>query len=330
MVLGNGDPRSQDERESDSGEVASPVSQDHLHPFNKGNEESEWRSSSLVQSFVPENKPLERVSGDVERSQKVGLKDDDDVKIERELSPMQDVESQDVTVEHVDSTKESHDGDDSSSSSSSSDNESQALEKKWKEEGYKSVLSAASRTNEEKAFSEEVAQTSKNEKPVREANSNSVAKTVPAVNLATPVVPISETVKRVSLGAEVENSEILDVVESGLAENEDKLLPTSAEVTVDLPVVAVPVKNEDKIFPILDENAGTSSNVVVSAVNGNESKTLTSSGTNAAEAGNDAGNTKDSQISECTENQVFSHSLFLIASLVYHSVSLCIFFGIDK
>lgn len=39
MVLGNGDPKSQDERESDGGEVGSPASQDghsHQHAFSQG------------------------------------------------------------------------------------------------------------------------------------------------------------------------------------------------------------------------------------------------------------------------------------------------------
>ncbi|KAL4279544.1 hypothetical protein GQ457_03G035800 [Hibiscus cannabinus] len=64
MVLGNGDPRSQDERESDGGDVGSPASQgdhNHQHPFNQ-------REHSPIQSHVAEEKSAEGAIRDVENT----------------------------------------------------------------------------------------------------------------------------------------------------------------------------------------------------------------------------------------------------------------------
>eukprot|EP00257_Ricinus_communis_P016747 XP_015575007.1 origin recognition complex subunit 1 isoform X2 [Ricinus communis] len=294
----NNDPKSQDERDSDGGEVGSPASQDHHnqeHPFNEDNEESEKRDHS---TFVSDYKPVEGVTSDAQGSQNVGVEDDSVVKIERELNSELDIESKDVGVEHVESAKESHDGDDKSSSSSSSDDESRTFEKKWKEEDCNSALDAASCNTVEKVFPEEVL--------------------------------MSEVAKHTMEGAEVENPEILDVIEPGLKESEDKLLPKSNDVIAGL----VPEKNENKAFPIVDENVGASTTLIISDVNGNEGKisdahtetticaertkdsetlggavignvgkSLTSFGAHVSEACNDAIKVRDYETSEYAENQ---------------------------
>ncbi|XP_061948584.1 nucleolin 2-like [Populus nigra] len=224
---GNDDPKSHDERESDGGEVGSPVSQDqhnHQHPFNEGNGQSEKGGPLPSDSLADQNKPMEVVTGDAEGSLKVESEDNIAVNIEREVNSKQNVESKNVLIEHVDSSKESHDEDDRSSSSSFS-NESQAFEKKSKE--------ANDEEKENGSFSEEVKQIPENEKPVKEADSNSVLETASA-DLVHPVVPISETAKVVIEIAQVENPEVLEVVESGFEDDEDKLLPVSNDIAVNI------------------------------------------------------------------------------------------------
>ncbi|EEF42728.1 hypothetical protein RCOM_0634810 [Ricinus communis] len=326
----NNDPKSQDERDSDGGEVGSPASQDHHnqeHPFNEDNEESEKRDHS---TFVSDYKPVEGVTSDAQGSQNVGVEDDSVVKIERELNSELDIESKDVGVEHVESAKESHDGDDKSSSSSSSDDESRTFEKKWKEEDCNSALDAASCNTVEKVFPEEVTRDSNIEQSLEEANGNSTVETDPTNDLAAPQVLMSEVAKHTMEGAEVENPEILDVIEPGLKESEDKLLPKSNDVIAGL----VPEKNENKAFPIVDENVGASTTLIISDVNGNEGKisdahtetticaertkdsetlggavignvgkSLTSFGAHVSEACNDAIKVRDYETSEYAENQ---------------------------
>jgi hypothetical protein len=314
MVLGNGDPKSPDERESDGGEIGSPVSLDqhnHQHPFNEGNGESEKGGPSPANSFAHQNKPMEGVPGDAEGSHKVEPEDNSAIKIEREVNSEQNVESKDI-IEYVDCPKESHDEDDRSSSSSSSSNESQVFEKKSKEandEEKEVVFEKISKeaNDEEKefgSFSKELKQIPENGKPVKEVNNNSVLETASAIYLVNPVVPISETVKFVMESAQVENSEVLEVVESGFEENEDRLLPISNEVVEVSPAIVVPKKNEDEVIPISDENVGASSNVVGSSVYGNLGKTLASSDSHSTETGNGADKNKDTDALESTENQV--------------------------
>ncbi|XP_011015861.1 PREDICTED: uncharacterized protein LOC105119420 isoform X1 [Populus euphratica] len=296
---GNGDPKSSDERENDGGEIVSPVSLDqhnHQHPFNEGNGESEKGGPSPADSFAHQNKPMEGVPGDAEGSHKVELEDNSAIKIEREVNSEQNVESKDIN-EYVDCPKESHGEDDRSSSSGSSSNESQVFEKKSKE----------ANDDEDKefgSFPKEVKQIPENEKPVKEVNNNSVLETASAVYLVNPVVPISETVKFDMESAQVENSEVLEVVESGFEENEDRLLPISNEVVEVSPAIVVPKKNEDKVFPISNENVGASSSVVGSSVYGNLGKTMASSGSHSTETGNSADKNKDTDALESTENQL--------------------------
>ncbi|KAE8688246.1 P-glycoprotein 9 isoform 1 [Hibiscus syriacus] len=121
---GNGDPRSQGERESDGGDVDSPASQDdhnHQHPFNQREEGK--REHSAMQSHAAEEKYAERAIGNAENTVISGFNDVVAVKIEKESEPEENLES---TL---------HDKS-SSSSSSSSDDESKASEKKSKDEAY--------------------------------------------------------------------------------------------------------------------------------------------------------------------------------------------------
>jgi hypothetical protein len=309
MVSGNDDPKSHDERESDGGEVGTPVSQDqhnHQHPFNEGNGESEKGGPLPSDSLADQNKPMEVVTGDADGSLKVESEDNIAVNIEREMNSKQNVESKNVFIEHVDSSKESHDEDDGSSSSSSFSNESQAFEKKSKE--------ANDEEKENGSFSEEVKQIPENEKPVKEADSNSVLETASA-DLVNPAVPISETAIEI---AQVENPEVLEVVESGFEDDEDKLLPVSNEIAEVSPAIVVPKKNEDKVFPISDENVRASANVVASSAYGNVGKTLVSSVSHSAETGNGEEKTKYTDARQSTENKV---CLFMLMRLACHSFS---------
>uniref|UniRef100_A0A6N2KXV1 Uncharacterized protein n=1 Tax=Salix viminalis TaxID=40686 RepID=A0A6N2KXV1_SALVM len=371
MVLGNGDPRSLDERESDCGEVGSPVSQDqhnYQHPFNEGNGDSEKGGPSPANSSAHQNKPIEGVPGDAEGSHKVEPEDNSAIKIERDSE--QNVESKDI-IEHVDCRKESHDEDDRSSSSSSSSNESQVFENKSneandeekekevgsfpnevkqipeneklvKEVNNNSVLeiiehddrssSSSSSSNESQVFENksnkandeekekevvsfpnEVKQIPENEKLVEEVNNNSVLETVSAVYLVNPVVPISETEKFVMESVQVENSEVLEVVESGFEENEDRFLHISNEVVEVSPTILVPNKNKDKLFPTSDENVGASSNVVGSSVYGNLGKTMASSDSHSTEIVNGADENKDTDALENTVNQSLLSSASQVA-----------------
>jgi hypothetical protein len=248
-----------------------------------------------------------------------GFEDDEDkllpvsnniaVNIEREVNSKQNMESKNVFIEHVDSSKESHDEDDRSSSISSFSNESQAFEKKSKE--------ANDEEKENGSFSEEVKQIPENEKPVKEADSNSVLETASA-DLVNPAVPISETAKVVIEIAQVENPEVLEVVESGFEDDEDKLLPVSNEIAEVSPAIVVPKKNEDKVFPISDENVRASANVVASSAYGNVGKTLVSSVSHSAETGNGEEKTKYTDARQSTENKV---CLFMLMRLACHSFS---------
>ncbi|PQQ01600.1 uncharacterized protein Pyn_33200 [Prunus yedoensis var. nudiflora] len=125
---GNNEVTSQDEKGSDGGEVGSTAIQEHHNqqdPFKKSNEELGERGPSSVQPVVSEDKSGTGAPSGVEAVQKVGLKNDDGVRIERELK--QDSASKNVIIEHAKSAKGSHNGDDRSSSSSSSDDESELL-----------------------------------------------------------------------------------------------------------------------------------------------------------------------------------------------------------
>ncbi|KDP21191.1 hypothetical protein JCGZ_21662 [Jatropha curcas] len=270
---GNDDPKSQDERESDGGDTGSPKSQDQHNQQDSANEENEESVKRDSPSFLSENRPIESVTGDAEGSQKVGVEDDTVIKIERELNSEQDIESKDVIVQVE--AKELLDGDNKSSSSSSSDEEPHVFDKKWKEESHNSVG---------KVFPEEVTQVSGIEKSPKEANGNSVVET-----LSTVVVPIFGVAKHVMEGAGVENPEVLEVVEQGLKEDEDKLLPKSSDTIAGL----VPGKNDGNVVPVLEDNVRVKTDVN-SNVNGNEDNRLTSSGTPET---THAENIKDSETS---------------------------------
>ncbi|WCJ27334.1 hypothetical protein M5689_009086 [Euphorbia peplus] len=253
LSQGNDDPRSQDERDSDGGELGSPASQDHQsqhRSFSEENEESEKMDQS---SLVAKDNPIDGVKSVVE--------------IQREVKLDQNTESVDVNVEHVDFSEASHNGDDKSSSSSSSDDE---------------------RDNAEKI--EEV----KPEKPLTVANGNPVTETGPAKDWETHVMPMSEVAKHATGGAQFENAEVLDVVESGFKETEDKLLP-KADV--------VPKQIEETVSPILYQKAEPST-VSAANVNGNEDKLPKSSSSHTSYAQNIKASEASDSISAARTSEV--------------------------
>ncbi|KAL4331818.1 hypothetical protein GQ457_07G029960 [Hibiscus cannabinus] len=226
---GNGDPRSQDERESDDGDVGSPASQgdhNHQHPFNQREEEGKG-GPSPIQLHVAEEKSVEGGIRDAENTERSGSDDVVAVKFEKELRPKEDFESTLVTVKHIEHDKSSS----SSSTSSSSDDESQASEKKSKEEAYNFGSEVTSYGNEDKPatlMSEDVPKVVEKE-AVGIVNSNSAVGTANVDNLIKTALSVQEEVDNAS---EVSaNKSVPDVVEPGLKGSEEKLLPSTNGVS---------------------------------------------------------------------------------------------------
>ncbi|XVF25542.1 hypothetical protein REPUB_Repub13aG0221200 [Reevesia pubescens] len=233
---GNGDPKSQDERDSDGGDVGSPASQDnhnHQHPFSQGEEEGK-REPSPVQSHVIEDKSVEEAPRDAESTEKSGL-DDVDVTIEKEWEPKEDLESTEVPIQHVVHDK-------SSSSSNNSDEEPQAVEKKSKGEAYILGYEVTSCSNGDKSatvISEEVLEVAENE-TLGDVDSNSAVETAAVDNLVKTVLSVPEEVDHATETV----LSVPDVVELGFKESEEKLLPSLNGISrVELG------GNEGKVFP---------------------------------------------------------------------------------
>lgn len=266
MLLGNDDPKSQDERESDGGEAGSPASQDHhnhQHPFQEGNGELEKRDPTPVRSSDSERKSMAEVAQGLE----------DAVNIGREVKTEDDSGSQSINIRHVEFVKESHGG---SSSSSSSDNESQVCEKR--------AASHNGENNPADLFPKEVIQG--NEKASLVEADNSAVETAPTGHSVEPLITESEEVIHVTQGDLVEISAVPDVVES-LKENKESK------------------RNEEKGNPFVEDNNGTSPTVVETVTNENEGKILPTSVTPTDETSNVGESTRDSKIPDCSENQVF-------------------------
>lgn len=267
MLLGNDDPKSQDERESDGGDAGSPASQDHhnhQHPFQEGNGELEKRDPTPVRSSDSERKSMAEVAQGLE----------DAVNIGREVKTEDDSGSQSINIRHVEFVKESHGG---SSSSSSSDNESQVCEKR--------AASHNGENNPADLFPKEVIQG--NEKASLVEADNSAVETAPIGHSVEPLVIESEEVIHVTQGDLVEISAVPDVVES-LKENKESK------------------RNEEKGNPFVEDNNGTSPTVVETVTNENDDgKILPTSVTPTDETSNVGESTRDSKIPDCSENQVF-------------------------
>lgn len=270
--LGNDDPKSQDERESDGGEAGSPASQDHhnhQHPFQEGNGEFEKRDPTPVLSFDSERKSVDEGAQGLEGAQKVGV--EDAVNVGREVKTEDHSGNQSISIRHVEFVKESHGG---SSSSSSSDNESQV--------GEKGAVSHNGENNPTDLFPKEVIQGT--EKASLGEADNSAVETAPIGHSVKPLVIESEEVIHVSQGDSVEISAVPDVVES-LKENKESK------------------RNEEKGNPLVEENNGTSPTVVETVTNEYVGKILPTSVTPTAETSNGGESTRDSKIPASSENQ---------------------------
>lgn len=270
--LGNDDPKSQDERESDGAEAGSPASQDHhnhQHPFQEGNADFEKRDPTPVRSFDSEKKSMDEAAQGLGGAHKVGV--EDAVNIGREVKTEGDSGSQSISIRHVEFVKESHDG---SSSNSSSDNESQA--------GEKRAASHNGENNPADLFPKEVIQGT--EKASLGEADNSAVETAPIGHSVKPLVTESEEVIHVTQGDSVEISAVPDVVES-LKENKESK------------------RNEEKGNPFVEENNGASPTVVENVPNENEGKILPTSVTPTAETSNGGESTRDSKIADSSENQ---------------------------
>ncbi|KAG6696057.1 hypothetical protein I3842_09G127800 [Carya illinoinensis] len=221
-IQGNDDLKSQDGKESDSGEVNSPASRDQgsdQNQFNEGSEDLEERDPSSIQSFVAEDKSMEGFPINVEGAQKIGLEDDGAIEIERELQSEENFESKNGSIEHLELAKESHDGNDQSSSSSSSDDEARVTNGKPKE-AYNSVLEASSYDDLVKPVDSLPAEAMwATENPSVGETVNLIAETAPFIESVKTVASVSQETSHRTESAPVENPVIADVVESGPKEN---------------------------------------------------------------------------------------------------------------
>ncbi|KAF3450530.1 hypothetical protein FNV43_RR06615 [Rhamnella rubrinervis] len=300
---GNDDAKSQDDKGSDGGEVGSPAHQDHHdnhQPFNEGSEELGERDPSSVRTIVVEDTSMEEVVSGVENLQEVGSKDDGVVTIERDLKIEDDSESKNVSVEYVESTKESYNGKDgssTSSSSSSSDDESRTVAKKCNKEANHSVSEATSYHDLVKPVDPSSAEVTKN-KEIAPAGktSDAIAEMSPAFDSVKPVVPVSEETINVLESAPIENSVVSNVIKM---EKDDEKLFSGAPVT-DMEFSAEKV--EDKV--LLEDNGKASSGVLESASKGIDNELMPPSGGPVAQTSNGTKHIKDPEIPEYSENQV--------------------------
>lgn len=280
-MIGNGDLKIQDEKESDNGDVSFPVSQDrHHHSFVEGinGEKEEEKDTPSVQPLIAGEKTIEAIPNDEEDTQKIGLVADTERQIVSETKPEGDSERTDVYIEHVKPSVESRDG----CSSSSSSNKSQVREdsvfdgsQKTRAEAYNSVLEASPTdvpANLPVSLPDVV--THDTEGPVVEETYNSVMGNSPVVVDEGKPVIAEKTLSSVS-------------VELGLKENGEKILPPSEERDSRLSPVIVDMdsrREEDKRSAMLNENLGTASDTKVSGTKENGEKMLPSSMFNSSEA----------------------------------------------
>ena len=300
-MLGNEDLKSQDGKESDGGDVSTPASQDQdsdQSPFNEGNEELEERDTSTARSFVAEDKSMEGGTFVDEGEQKIVVEDDGAVKIERELKSDDNSKSKNGTFEHIKSANQSHDGDDRSSSSSSSDDETRVIGQKPNEEAYNSVLEVSSHDEQVKPVD-----SSPEEVVWVKETVNSIPESAPIVDSVKSLVSVSEEKIHITESAPVENLVIADLVESGSKEIEKNFSLKLNEAPTAVTDLALK-KNEDKIFPLSDENVQAHLTVVESVSNGYEDNTLPSSSAPVAATSNGAASVKDPEIPESSENEV--------------------------
>lgn len=272
--LGNDDPKSQDERESDGAEAGSPATQDHhnhQHSFQEGDGEFEKRDPTPVPSFDPEKKSMDEAAQGLGGAHKVGVEDAVNIGREVKTEGEGDSGSQIMSIRHVEFVKELHDG---SSSSSSSDNESQV--------GEKRAASHNGENNPADLFPKEVIQGT--EKASLGDADNSAVETAPMGHPVKPLVTQSEEVIHVTQGDSVEISAVPGVVES-LKENKESK------------------RNDEKGNPFVEKNNGASPTVVENVPNENEGKILPTSVTPTAETSNGGESTRDSKIPDSSENQ---------------------------
>lgn len=302
-MAGNDDAKSQDDKGSDGGEVGSPAHQDHHNnhqPFNEGSEELGERDPSSVRAIIVEDKSMEKVASGVKNLQEVGSKDDGVVTIERDLKIEDDSESKNVSVEYVESTKESYNGNNSSSSSSSSsssDDESQTVAKKHNKEATHSVAEATSYHDLVKPVDPSSAEvTNITEIAPSGKTSDAIAEMSPAFGSVKPVVPVSEETINVIESAPIEISVVSDVIkpEKGVEKLFSEPPVTAVEFSAE--------KVENKALS--EENGKASPSVLESASKGNDDEVLPPSAGPVAQTSNGTKHIKDPEIPEYSENQV--------------------------
>lgn len=246
---GYDDPKSQDERDSEGGEVGtlvSQVQQNNHHPFIEGNLGRENREASSVKSLASENKSMDEVTKSVESTEVLGgeeilgKEDSTVVQIDWQLKPDEDLDSKDVTVEDYRRT------------GSSSDDESQAAKKEVKEETgiFTSEPTSNGKESEpvnfvlEEVVPQRLAENASVE--VGKVDGVSAEETASASNVVEPVIG----------GSSIDKLSVSDAVELGLKEIEEKL------VTVSNGGNRVPAEeNEEKVLPPSSDQSAETSNV---------------------------------------------------------------------
>ncbi|CAN0853750.1 hypothetical protein LINGRAHAP2_LOCUS5723 [Linum grandiflorum] len=253
--MGNGDKKVEDERDSDTSELNSPASEGnshHQHSFSEGSGEPERNGQSPDEAVVAENKlePEEGI-GEAGRSEEASQQD-------VEVNVEEDVNLE-VSIER-----------DSSSTSSSDDDESSAVDNKSAELQNTAVITPKNEEVIPIPETNAVIATSEEAVMPNEVSKNDAA----PLDSDTPVTPMSQVMEHQLEATQVADSEVIDIVERGLKENEVKSLPKS------YPSNEVPVA--------LDSGA------VETTVNQNAPGTETSI---------DANNAKDTKFSDSTEKQ---------------------------
>lgn len=247
--------KSPDERDSDGGETASPVSQEH-HPLKDENNDVERSDSSSVQPVDDENKSVE--DAPPHDSAEGSLKDEGVVEITKEMKSEVGPEGTDIAIEHHEPSDEQHDG---GSTASSLDSDSQLSDERPEDKKNDSVLKTSS---VDESVSKEVVSVTR-EAPVGEVNGSDL-NNGHVIDSAKQVASSSKEEVHATQIAPVENSAVSGTVERSLEEDGEKVLPKLNEITGVSSNVVNPVatNTEGEVSQPANETVPLSSTPVVS------------------------------------------------------------------
>ncbi|CAN0853752.1 hypothetical protein LINGRAHAP2_LOCUS5723 [Linum grandiflorum] len=285
VIQGNGDKKVEDERDSDTSELNSPASEGnshHQHSFSEGSGEPERNGQSPDEAVVAENKlePEEGI-GEAGRSEEASQQD-------VEVNVEEDVNLE-VSIER-----------DSSSTSSSDDDESSAVDNKSAELQNTAVITPKNEEVIPIPETNAVIATSEEAVMPNEVSKNDAA----PLDSDTPVTPMSQVMEHQLEATQVADSEVIDIVERGLKENEVKSLPKSYPSN-EVPVALDSGKNSEVMSTTSHQSAemGVSYVTVKSLTTSGAVETTVNQNAPGTETSIDANNAKDTKFSDSTEKQ---------------------------